>query len=117
VFIATDRNGPAADLFARAGFQQSDGQHGGSTWLLPANAVRPEVPAWMWMSLTMRSSPHKHIVWIIGIRTAQSTIANPNGFRCSLTVAPYSFQCLVNSRSEALTPRHNPQNVNMDLQK
>jgi FkbH-like protein len=49
LFIATERNGPAADLFARAGFQQGDGQDGGATWLLPADAAGPQVPAWMFV--------------------------------------------------------------------
>jgi predicted enzyme involved in methoxymalonyl-ACP biosynthesis len=47
LFIATDRNGPAADLFARAGFQQGDGQDGGCTWFLPVDGAGPEVPAWL----------------------------------------------------------------------
>jgi FkbH-like protein len=41
-FIPTDRNGPASELFAGAGFSQSDDQ----LWKLPAEAERPQRPSW-----------------------------------------------------------------------
>ncbi|WP_166139188.1 HAD-IIIC family phosphatase [Nocardioides ochotonae] len=41
-FVPTERNGPAADLFARAGFREV----GGHRWELAGDAERPAVPEW-----------------------------------------------------------------------
>jgi FkbH-like protein len=41
-FIPTERNGPAASLFANAGFQEEPG----GTWTLPAELERPTRPPW-----------------------------------------------------------------------
>jgi FkbH-like protein len=47
-FIPTDRNAPAADLFERAGFHRDgQGRDGAETWILLADAPRPEVPSWL----------------------------------------------------------------------
>lgn len=43
LFIPTDRNGPAAQLFAEAGFHRADAE----TWVLPPDAAGPEVPPWL----------------------------------------------------------------------
>jgi FkbH-like protein len=42
-FVATDRNGPAAELFAQAGFVQDRG----SVWSLPSGSAGPQVPSWL----------------------------------------------------------------------
>ena len=43
LFVPTDRNGPAAELFGQAGFEQvADG-----TWELPADADGPRHPSWL----------------------------------------------------------------------
>ncbi len=41
-FVPTDRNTPAAELFATNGFSQSSAEE----WLLDSNYPRPELPAW-----------------------------------------------------------------------
>jgi FkbH-like protein len=43
VFVATDRNGPAAGLFEQAGFHRETE----NTWLLPSASPRPEVSGWL----------------------------------------------------------------------
>lgn len=43
LFIPTDRNGPAADFFKQAGFQQEDS----TMWVLPTDAEGPMVPSWL----------------------------------------------------------------------
>jgi len=43
MFVPTSRNGPAAELFAQAEFQQeADG-----TWVLPPSASGPQAPSWL----------------------------------------------------------------------
>jgi FkbH-like protein len=43
LFIPTDRNGPAAQLFAEAGFSHE----AGDSWVLPPDATGPLAPPWL----------------------------------------------------------------------
>jgi FkbH-like protein len=43
LLVATDRNGPAADFFAQAGFRRESD----SIWTLPPDSAGPQVPSWL----------------------------------------------------------------------